>query len=149
MEADDDKAPMTVKGMPVRARQRALKAANKQGQSMAEWLTRAIDQLADREEGERETFPDERANLPAIVGPVSPAVIPPGFLSDLTEAMGAAKGIADAAGVPVPKATARHAFAILTDHLRLVRGLAPVKPRQTKPGKGQTLSVGQEAMEGG
>jgi hypothetical protein len=144
METDDDKAAMTVKGMPVRARQRALKAANKQGQSMAEWLTRAIDQLADREEGARETFPDERANRanpPAIVGAVSPAVIPPGFLSDLTEAMGAAKGIADAAGVPVPKATARHAFAILTDHLRLVRGLGPVKPRQTRLEKGQTLSV--------
>ena len=143
MEIPDDKAPMTVKAMPVRVRQRALKAAAKQGQSMAEWLTRAIDQLADREEGERETFPDEAGKpgkLPALPSQPSPVVIPTSFLTDLIDAMRAAEAVAAASGVPVPKATAHHAFAILTNHLRKARGLPPVKPRQTRPQIGQTIS---------
>lgn len=144
METPDDKAPMTVKAMPVRARQRALKAAAKQDQSMAEWLTRAIDQLADREEGARETFPDEAVKPgkpPALAELSSQVVIPPGFLTDLIEVMRAAEATAVAAGVPVPKAVARHSYAILTARLRQVRGLPPVKPRQTRLQIGQTVSV--------
>jgi hypothetical protein len=151
MDEPDEKAGMTVKAMPTRARQRALKAAAKQGQSMAEWLTRAIDQLADREEGARETFPDEmgnRGNLPAVPTPPAVVMIPPGFLAEITEAMRAAQAVSAAGGVPVPKVVARHAFTILADHLRTVRGMPPVKPRrrggETKRETGETKAKNGE-----
>lgn len=138
MDTPADKAPMTVKGMPVRARQRALKAAAKQDQSMAEWLTRAIDQLADREEGVRETFPDEAGKPGKPLALPSPTVIPEGFLTDLADTMRAAHAVSEASGIPIPKATVHHAYAVLANHLRFVRGLPPVKPRQTQPRIGQT-----------
>ena len=64
--------------------------------------------------------------------------------------MDAARTIAAAAEVPIPKATARHALALMQAQLRAARGLPPLAPRQTRPKNGQTIDGAAEtatAME--
>jgi hypothetical protein len=46
--------------------------------------------------------------------------------------MHAARAVADAAGLPVPKTAARHAFALLSAELRRARGLPPLAPRRRR-----------------
>lgn len=124
----DDRQPVTIKAMPVAAWKRAREAAEKQDQSMAEWLARAINQLADMEAGARVTMPGKPDKPEA---PAMPA-------ADLEALMRAAHAVSEASGVPVPKVAARHAFALLTGQMRAARGL-PV--RQTSRKSGVTRAV--------
>lgn len=123
---DKPTVPVTVKAMPVAEWKRAKDAAEKQDQSMAEWLARAINQLADREAGEREVFPNQ--------APVSPPSLPTPTIpaGEVTEMMRAAHAVSQAAGVPVPKTVARHLFAVLSAQARAARGLPASKPRSPR-----------------
>lgn len=141
---DEERAPKTIKAMPVRAWNRALAQAAKSGESMAEWLTRAIDQLADREAGERVLPPPAPQPGPSVRDNPAAGMAP----QDMAELMQAAVAAAQASGVPLPKSVARHAFALVGGQLRAARGLPPVKPRlpagQTPLRIGQTVSQDAE-----
>lgn len=134
-------AHVTVKNMPVSAWNRANAARARSGETMAEWLARAVNQLADRESGERLILPGQpeqpgAANLPA------PLAITPAEIEGL---MRAAVEVSRAAEIPVPKVAARHFFALLTLAGRAARGLPPSNPRsnrgQTRPRIGQTIEA--------
>ena len=50
---EEDKASWTIKSVPVETRKLAVACAAKQGQTMAEWLAKAVRTQANLEEGER------------------------------------------------------------------------------------------------
>ena len=62
-------------------------------------------------------------------------------IGELADLMQAAQALAAAAGVPMPKATARHALALVTAQLRAARGLPAKQPRQTRHENGQTQFI--------
>lgn len=61
MSEAPEKAPFTVKAFPVEARLRAGKAAAQRGESMGEWMARAVHVLADMEAGDR-VYPPVKPN---------------------------------------------------------------------------------------
>jgi hypothetical protein len=61
-----DKTIVNVKGISVPSWDRGKAAANRAGETMGSWLSRAIDQLADREAGQRYIPPDAPANPPTV-----------------------------------------------------------------------------------
>jgi len=130
---EEDKASWTIKSVPVETRKLAVACAAKQGQTMAEWLAKAVRTQANLEAGERVLPPAPRPGDALAAWAPVPSVIGLGGLADL---MQAAREIAEAAGVPIPKATARHALALTTAQLRAARGLPP---KQTRPRNGQTI----------
>ena len=144
---DADKASWTIKSVPVETRKLAVACASRAGETMAEWLVKAVRNQANLEAGER-VLPPARsaASLPA-----RPAyALPPPDLGELAGLMDAARTIAAAADVPIPKATARHALALMQAQLRAARGLPPLARRQTRPKNGQTIDGAAEtatAME--
>tara|TARA_R110000751_G_scaffold307640_1_gene430317 strand:- start:13026 stop:13505 length:480 start_codon:yes stop_codon:yes gene_type:complete len=157
-EQPGGKTTITVKGFDAEVWDQARAAAKRSGESMGAWLSRAARQLAVMDAGAREILPDERPRVSPGLPPVSrefiPAVFPAADLTLLRETMLAAHAVSVAAAVPVPKAAARHAFALLTGQLRAARGMRPLAPRP--PGKprlaiGQTLpqGAGQTSAENG
>jgi len=136
-ENPDDKAAWTIKSVPVATRKLAVACAGRADVTMAEWLDRAVRNQANLEAGERVLPPAPRpaAGLPAVV-PGPAVLVDLGGLADL---MHAAHEVAEAAGVPMPKVTARHALALATAQLRAARGLPPTRPRQTGRRNGQTI----------
>lgn len=133
---DIERAPKTVKSMPVKPWETAVSCATKRGEQMGDWLARAITNQANLESGDRVILPDER---PVSLGgetaanPVLPPLPPP---PDLLQALAA---IAAASGRPVPKDVAGHAYALTRAYLRAGRRLPPAKPRKTPPLLGQTV----------
>lgn len=140
-EEPADKAPWTIKAVPIETRKLAGACAVKAGETMAEWLARAVRNQASLEAGERVIPPGKPASGAPAVYPATHAV-PPVNLRELAEAVQAATGIAQAAGVAVPAALARDALAAVRSQLRAARGLPPVQPRQTKRHDGQTIDAG-------
>lgn len=134
---DTDKASWTIKSVPVETRKLAVACAAKAGENMAEWLARAVRNQAKLEAGERVIPPSRPVTNGAMV-PVPFAM--PVDLGELAELMTAAQAVAEAAGVPIPKATARHALALTTAQLRAARGLPPKRSRQTGAENGQTIA---------
>lgn len=136
-----EKAPMTVKSMPVAARLRATTRAQANGETMAEWLTRAINQLAEREaSGPREIPPAVRTFATERLPEAEPVPVPVMIdARQLAELMQATAAISQAAGVPVPRGTAKAAYALLAQQVRVARGLPPTRKRQTTQLIGQTV----------
>ena len=58
---DSDKASWTIKSVPVEARKLAVACATKQGETMAEWLARAVRNQSKIEAGERVLPPVARS----------------------------------------------------------------------------------------
>lgn len=130
-----DRAAWTIKSVPVETRKLAVACATKQGVTMAEWLDRAVRNQATLEAGERVLPPVPRAaSVPALARPLQP--VQHVGLGELAGLMQAAQAVAAAAGVAIPKATARHALALTTAQLRSARGLPP---KQTRTRHGQTI----------
>lgn len=135
MSDEVERAAVTIKGMPMDVWSRAKRHAVQGGVTQAEWLARAINQLADREESAPSGVVEDPA--PMIPGAmeltehVSPGVQ---ALRELGETFRAAGDLATQTGVPLPKTAVRHAHALLTAHLRHMRGLPPLKPRAKAPG---------------
>jgi hypothetical protein len=113
----------TVRGVPKRYRDAASEAAARADLSVGAWLCRAIEQAVQAERAPIDALP------PAGPAP-RPAAAGVGELADL---MRAAQAMAEATGVPIPKATARHAVALMTGELRAARGLPPLAPRRGAP----------------
>lgn len=134
---DGDKASWTVKSVSVETRKLAVACAAKQGQTMAEWLARAVRNQANLEAGERVMPPAARRAGVDLVHVPGPALAMD--LGELADLMQATQAVAEAAGVPIAKATARHALALVTAQLRAARGLPPKRQRQTSPETGQTI----------
>lgn len=139
-ENHDDKAAWTIKSVPVEVRKLAVACAAKQGETMAEWLTRAVRNQANLEAGERVLPPARTASgLPAVRSTSTPDTGLPVDMTELADLMQAALAVSQAADVPMPKTTARHALMLVTAQLRSARGLPPKRLRQTQPENGQTI----------
>lgn len=126
-------APITIKAFPIAARERMKACAARRDQTQGEWLARAIDTQANLEARDLVE--------PALFDP-RPPTPPPGMTLDLTElrlTMEAAAATAAATGVQVPKAIARHVYALLGQELRTARGIPARAPRQTTARIGHTV----------
>jgi hypothetical protein len=110
----------TVRGVPKRYRDAASAAAARADLSVGAWLCRAIEQAVQA----------ERAPIDALPA-APPPRLPAAGVGELAELMRAAQAMAEATGVPIPKAAARHAVALMTGELRAARGLPPLAPRRS------------------
>lgn len=131
---------INVKGMDAEQWERAKTAANRQDETMGEWLSRAVKHLADMEEGGREFGPSERVSERK-----------PLTAEQVAALMQAAAQLALATGKPAPKSHAHGLRAVVDDLTRQARGLPP-KPVRTavKPHANQPPQVGQSRLiEGG
>jgi hypothetical protein len=126
---------INVKGMDAEQWERAKLAANRQDETMGEWLSRAVKQLAAMEEGGREFGPGERTERKPLTA------------EQVAALMQAAAQLALATGKPAPKSHAHGLRAVVDDLTRQARGLPPkpVKPRANQPPQ-----IGKTALiEGG
>ena len=162
-------ASWTIKAVPVDVRKRAVACAAKQGQTMAEWLARAVATQANLEAGDRilpplvpgldaaprhlppgdrfampaESLPAPREHPAAAAAPVV------GGMAELAELMRVTVEVGRAGGVAVPKTVARQAFALVGEQLRAARGL-PLRPRRTLAcASARRLPGGQTAPRNG
>ena len=157
-DEEDPKLPWTIKAVPASVRKRAVACATKQDQSMAEWITGAVNTRANLEAGERilpPLVPGRLAEHPSALRETSAAAPAPvaGGMTELAELLRTAVEVGRAGGVPVPKGVARQAFTLVHERLRAARGL-PLRPRrtsacagarrlpngQTQPRNGQTVA---------
>lgn len=123
----DAMGPWTIKSVSTATRAKVNAAARRENLTVGQWLERRVAEW-------------EADGGPVPVG--APALVAePMSLAELRDAMGAAAAVASAAGVAVPKAVARHAFAVLATQLRDARGLPPVRPRQTRLGNGSVARL--------
>jgi hypothetical protein len=111
-----DNAPWTIKSVPIEVRQRAVKAAHAQGQTMAQWLTDAVNRLADQQE--RNEVLEPRIRLQQLS---------PDGLATLMQSVGTmAQGVASLASVKrAPKAEIKRAVALVDEHVRMAMGQPP------------------------
>lgn len=128
---DDAKTIINVKGIVVRSYERAKKAANAANETMGSWLSRAMDQLANLEAGERYILPASPANH---------APVPPPQAVDLSDLAAVLTALTQA-GLPVQKRIGRHINAILNDRLAASRGL----PTEGKLPVERQLNLGRVA----
>ena len=119
-----DNAPWTIKAVPVHVREKAVRYARMDGLTVAEWLARAVETEANRQDGNQIIPPDRLPTPPSI------------DLATIAAAL-SAMAQAQAAGLPVAKAAARETVAMIREHVRVGRGL-PVRP--TRPQIRQTIS---------
>lgn len=122
-----DAAPWTIKGMPIEVRQKAVKAANAQDQTVAAWMTEAVNRLANQQAG-NQVIPPGKPERPH-------AALPEIDLAGFAQAVAATVQAIQAAGGTPPKALGREAAATLRVHMRAARGLLPraVNLGQTTP----------------
>lgn len=134
----DDTAPWTVKSVPVAVREKAVRYARMDGSTMAEWLTKAVETQAAKQDGTQVIPPDKLEPTQAngeLVGTVA-----------LGEAAAALQAMAAAAtaGLPISKAATRDVVAAIRSQVRVSRGLPA---RQTRLKIGQTISSEQGDSE--
>jgi hypothetical protein len=127
MADQDPAAPWTIKAVPVQVREKAVRYARMEGCTMAEWLTKAVETQADRQDGNQVILPGKPEPTPLP----SPTV-------DLKDAAAALQALAQAAsaGLPVSKVAAREAVSLIRAHIRVGQGLPS---RQTRRQIGQTM----------
>jgi hypothetical protein len=127
---------INVKGMDAEQWERAKSAANRQDETMGEWLSRAVKHLADMEEGGREFGPGAPVNPRQSMTPEQVAAL-----------MHATAALQVAAGKPVPLRSAAGLRAVADDLARAARGLPP-KPVRTavKRPANRTPLIGQSKL---
>src|SRR3954468_22733323 len=135
MADQDPAAPWTIKAVPVQVREKAVRYARMEGCTMAEWLTKAVETQADRQDGNQVLLPGKPEPTPLP----SPTV-------DLKDAAAALQALAQAAsaGLPVSKVAAREAVSLIRTHIRVGQGLPS---RQTRPRNGQTMRLEHDSFE--
>lgn len=132
-----DTAPWTIKSVPIEIRQKAVKAANAQGQTMAQWLADAVNRLADQQANNAIIPPSK---------PPAPMPLPEIDLAGLGSALQAVTAAYQASCTVMPKSLGREAATTLRRYLRAVRGLPERQTGgQTKRQIGQTV----RQIEGG
>jgi hypothetical protein len=130
--AADTKIVVNVKGVNGAAWEHAKAAAARSGETLGQWISRAADQLATREAGDRIIPPARGANPAPAAPPPGPAL---GDVAALLQAMGMAN-------VPVQKRVGRQVNALL--HGELARLAPPAKPHLVEgppAPKGPTLEL--------
>jgi hypothetical protein len=134
MADQEQAAPWTIKAVPVHIREKAVRYARMDGCSVSQWLAKAVETQAGRQDGNQVIPP----------GKPEPAALPSSV--DLSAAASALQSMAAAAaaGLPVSKAAARDTVALIREHIRVGRGLPP---RQTRLQIGQTFSRRHEEIE--
>ena len=141
----DERTTINVKGMSVSSWERAKKAAGKQDEGMGAWLTRAVEHLANLEDGPREFPPMAPANpAPELGNPTEP-VAPRAPVEGLGQLMQGMAALAHATGTPPAKADTRRLYALVDDQVRQARGMPPRPVRRRQGG----LAAGQSLLENG
>ena|SRR5690349_805295 len=114
LETTDRVKPWTVKGIPPEERNAAIAAADREGLTIGEWLTRAIrtqvqtDHRSDRLPVPLDTpasFPSDRQS----------------DLADLERVVELAKTLATANGQPIPPTITRATYSLMREHLKALK----------------------------
>jgi len=122
---DDERAPWTIKNVRVETRKLAVAGAAKEGVPMAEWLDRAVRHQADFDRGYQVIPPGQPGQSLARFAPVQlPDETGKLDLAGLADALRAVATVAGAAEMPVSKALAREASALLRQQIKVARGKA-------------------------
>lgn len=127
--------PWTIKGMPVAVRKRATECAQRLDETVAEWMTRAVNRQADME-ARNVVIPPGKPEANRVAQ--EPVSMPQLDLAGLGAAVQAVTAAYQAAGAKVPRAIGREAKATIEHYLRGMRGLPP---RQTGRRNGQTAPL--------
>jgi hypothetical protein len=113
---DEPRQIVNIKGIRTTSWERARAASARSGETLGAWVSRALDQLADRESGER--------FLPAATPPANPAN--PAAAADLAAIGAALMGLAQAGGTAQARVVREVNRAIFA---QAGGQLAPRKPR--------------------
>src|SRR3954463_10057552 len=113
-ETTDRVKPWTVKGIPPEERNAAIAAADREGLTIGEWLTRVIS---------RQVQTDLRSDrLPvALDPPPSLASDRQSDLADLERVVALAKTLASANGEPIPSTITRATYSLMREHLKALK----------------------------
>src|SRR3954453_17085658 len=113
-ETTDRVKPWTVKAIPPEERNAAIAAAEGEGLTIGEWLTRAI---------RTQVQVDHRSDrLPIVTEiPASAKGDRQSDLADLERMITLAEKIASANGQPIPSGITKATYALMRDHLRAIR----------------------------
>ena len=143
---DDEKTVINVKGMSLRAWEKAKRAASKQDQTMGAWLSRAVDHLANLEDGPREFAPVQPANLEPKSG--NPSSLPIEQLGLLMQGLAA---LSTATGTAPAKGNLRRLYTLADDHVREASGspARPVRVRTSGKAFGQSRLLQGKADQDG
>lgn len=126
-KSDPGAKPWTVKGIPAEARNAAIAAAEREGQTIGEWLTRAIRSQVQSDHG--------RERAPAVVRPEAD---PQAELGEIERLVLLTTQLASATGAPPPKGVTRLQYGLLRDRLQRIKGPGPTGKRSgpTEPPSG-------------
>src|SRR3954451_1786220 len=113
-DATDRVKPWTIKGIAPEERNAAIAAAEREGLTIGEWLTRAI---------RTQVQVDHRSDrLPIVTEiPASAKGDRQSDLADLERMITLAEKIANANGQPIPSGITKATYALMRDHLRDIR----------------------------
>ena len=137
-QALEERAPWTIKGVSVETRRLAVARAAKRGQTMGQWLDAAVRNQSALEDGDLVITPDSRQEPRHG----SQKAVEP--MTALAHVLEAAHHAQQASGVPLPKAIARHAYALIGANLRAARGLPPLKRAPSS----RTIEAGLPLQDG-
>jgi hypothetical protein len=112
-DTTDRVKPWTIKGIPPEERNAAIAAAEREGLTIGEWLTRAI---------RTQVQTDHRSDrLPIVVDPPRPRADRQADLADLERMISLAEKIAGANGKPIPVGITRATYSLMQEHLRALK----------------------------
>ena len=114
LETTDRVRPWTVKGIPPEERNAAIAAADREGLTIGEWLTRAI---------RTQVQADHRSDrLPvALDPPTLSASDRQSDLADLERVVALAKTLASATDQPIPPTITRATYSLMREHLKALK----------------------------
>ena len=143
-----ERTTINVKGVEVTQWNRAKVCAQRSAESMGEWLSRAVRQLADAEaSGPRELAPVQagEAGLAAEAIPGNPpsTSMSAGELAGLMQGMAT---VTTATGIAPARADLRRAYGLADAMVRQAGGLPPRPTRAGKAGGQSSLKIGQSVM---
>lgn len=119
-QSDATTKPWTIKAIPWEARNAAISAADREKQTIGEWLTRAIMAQVQSDR--------QRDRAPAVVRPETD---PQSDLSNIERMVTLATQLAVATGAPPPKGVSRVAYGLLRDRLQRIKGVGPTRSRSS------------------
>jgi hypothetical protein len=132
-------ASWTIKAVPVHVREKAVRYAKMDDVSMAEWLARAVETEANRQDG-NEVIPPvkEPATLESAMAAIDRGFKVAGMLQALASA--------SSAGLKVSPAAVNDTVRVMRSQVREAGGLPLLKGRQTSGKNGQTINAHQEIV---
>jgi hypothetical protein len=147
---DEEKTIVNIKGVVVQSYDRAKKSAHKNGETMGSWISRAMDQLANLEAGERYIPPANPANPSGNPGANPPPVVR--IEVDFREVAAVMVAMKEA-GLPVQKRVGALVNGLLYAKLREARGVPEqskgtlrISHGLTEAEKGKALSQNMESL---